>query len=98
MPKAKHARDVEKLEDIPNVGRAVAQDLRAIGITRPAQLRGKDGLALYRRLNQVTGVRHDPCMADTLLAITAFMDGGKAEPWWAFTAKRKALLGEPTDT
>lgn len=90
--KARNASEASTLEQIPNVGRAVAEDLRAIGITRPSQLKGKDGLALYRKLNRVTGVRHDPCMADTLMAAVDFMDGGKAKPWWKFTAKRKALL------
>lgn len=89
--KAKRALDAVKLEQIPNVGKAVAEDLRAIGIT--AQLQGKDGIALYHKLNKVTGVRHDPCMADTLMAAVDFMNGGKAKPWWDFTAKRKRLLG-----
>jgi hypothetical protein len=31
-------------------------------------------------------------MADTLMAAVAFMNGGKATPWWKFTAKRKILL------
>jgi hypothetical protein len=92
MKKAKQASEVATLEQIPNVGKAVAQDLRNIGIVRPDQLRGKDGLKLYRKLNKVTGVRHDPCMADTLMAIVDFMNGGKPKPWWKFTAARKKLL------
>jgi Pathogenicity locus len=91
--KAKRAVDAIKLEQIPNVGKAVAEDLRAVGITKPSQLQGKDGIALYHKLNKVTGVRHDPCMADTLMAAVDFMNGGKAKPWWDFTSKRKRLLG-----
>ena len=90
--KAKKATEAARLEQIPNVGKAVAQDLRNIGITRPDQLKGKDGLELYKRLNKVTGVRHDPCMADTLMAAVDFMNGGKPKPWWKFTAARKKLL------
>jgi len=90
--KAKKAFEVESLDQIPYVGRAVVEDLHAIGITKPTQLKGKDGIALYHKLNRVTGTRHDPCMADTLMAIVDFMNGGKSKPWWAFTAKRKALL------
>lgn len=90
--KAKRAAEAATLLQIPNVGKAVAEDLRNIGITRPAQLKGKDGIALYHKLNKVTGVRHDPCMADTLMAAVDFMDGGKAKPWWSFTKKRKSLL------
>lgn len=92
MKKAKRATEAETLEQIPNVGKAVAQDLRNIGITRPEQLKGKEGLTLYHKLNKTTGVRHDPCMADTLMAAVDFMNGGKAKPWWELTAKRKMLL------
>lgn len=80
--KAKRASEAATLEQIPNVGKAVAQDLRNIGITRPDQLKGKDGLKLYHKLNKVTGVRHDPCMADTLMATVDFMNGGKPKSWW----------------
>lgn len=90
--KAKSAADAKILEDIPNIGTAVAEDLRVIGIQRPAQLKGKDGIKLYHKLNKATGVRHDPCMADTFMAAVDFMNGGKARPWWDFTAERKKLL------
>jgi predicted NAD-dependent protein-ADP-ribosyltransferase YbiA (DUF1768 family) len=80
------------LEQIPNIGKSIADDLRLIGIREPAQLKGQDGLALYERLNRRTGVRHDPCVADTFMAAVAFMNGGKPTPWWKFTAKRKTLL------
>src|SRR5579859_1249743 len=90
--KAKHAKEAETLEQIPNIGSSVANDLRLIGITEPAQLKGKDGIALYEKLNRATGMRHDPCVADTFLAAVDFMNGGKALPWWKFTARRKTLL------
>lgn len=90
--KAKTASEALTLEQIPNVGKAVAQDLRKLGIHRPEQLKGKDGIKLYHKLNELTGVRHDPCMADTLMAAVDFMNGGKPKPWWEFTAKRKSLL------
>ena len=90
--KAKKAAEAAKLEDIPNVGKAVAQDLRDIGIQRPQQLKGKDGIKLYHKLNRVTGLRHDRCMADTFMAAVDFMNGGPSRPWWDFTEKRKTLL------
>ena len=40
----------------------------------------------------VTGIRHDPCMLDTFIAVTRFMAGDAARPWWAYTAERKARL------
>lgn len=90
--KAKKANEAIRLEQIPNIGKAVAQDLRQMGITKPEQLKGQDGLKLYHRLNKLTGVRYDPCMADTLMAAVDFMNGGKPKPWWDFTARRKKLL------
>ena len=89
--KAKHVTEAVELENIPNIGKALADDLRSIGITRPAQLRGKDGMHLYKKLNTTTGMHHDPCVADTFLAAVDFMNGGRPKPWWAFTAKRKKI-------
>lgn len=90
--KAKRAKDAVKLEDIPNVGKAVAQDLRLLGIKFPGDLVGKNGIDLYRQLNKTSGITHDPCMADTMMAVVDFMNGGKPRPWWEFTAERKVLL------
>lgn len=90
--KAKHSSEAEKLEQIPNIGPACVKDLRLLGITKPQQLKGKDGLSLYRRLNKISGVRHDPCAADVFMAAVDFMNGGKPRPWWDFTEKRKQLL------
>jgi hypothetical protein len=89
---ASRARDAARLEDLPNVGPAVAADLRAIGIRRPAQLAGRDPYALYDALNRRTGVRHDPCMLDTFIAAVRFVEGAPAKPWWAYTAERKRTL------
>jgi hypothetical protein len=93
--KAKTAAEATLLEHIPNVGKAVANDLRSIGINHPQQLVGKNGITLYHQLNRITGLQHDPCMADTLMAVVDFMNGGKAKPWWKFTAMRKELLNRP---
>lgn len=90
--KAKSSNEATELKQIPNVGKAVIRDLRVLGITKPAQLKGKDGLSLYTRLNELTGVRHDPCSADVFMAAVDFMNGGKPKPWWVFTKKRKQLL------
>jgi hypothetical protein len=90
--KAKTDSEAQTLEQIPNVGIAVAKDLRKLGILRPEQLIDRDALELYHKLNRFTGVRHDPCMADTFMAIVDFMNGGKAKPWWEFTTLRKSLL------
>ena len=90
--KAGAAQDVAALEDIPNVGPAVAADLRRLGITAPADLLGRDPYALYEDLCEKTGRRHDPCLLDTFIAAVRFMAGGPKKPWWAYSAERKRHL------
>src|SRR4051794_9532580 len=52
---SKGIRQVARLEDIPNVGPAVAGDLRQLGIATPAGLPGRDPYALYDELCRITG-------------------------------------------
>jgi Pathogenicity locus len=89
LPKARHAGECVELEQLPNIGPALAQDLRRIGIAAPSALRDADGYQLYRRLCEATGARQDPCVLDTFLAITDFMRGAAPAPWWHYTADRK---------
>ena len=90
--KVSTCRDVATLEDIPNVGPAVASDLRELGITKPDDLLDRDPYAMYDDLCRLTGRRHDPCLLDTFIAAVRFMEGGPKKPWWKFTAERKKEL------
>ena len=87
-----------RLEQIPNVGPAIAGDLRRIGVETPGDLRGKDPYALYAELCRRTGVRHDPCVIDVFIASVQFMEGAPAQPWWAYTAERKRTLSRGSTT
>jgi hypothetical protein len=87
---------VTVLEDLPNVGPAIAADFRRLGIRTPAALKGRDPYALYAALNRVTGRRHDPCVLDTFIAVVRFVDGAPARPWWHYTAERKETLAAAT--
>lgn len=91
-------RDPARLEDLPNVGPAVAADLRTVGINRPGELAGRDPYALYEALNRRSGVRHDPCVLDTFIAAVRFVEGAPARPWWAYTAERKRTLAARAKT
>ena len=84
---------VVRLDALPNIGKAMAADLRRLGIERPQDLRGKDPLVLYRHLEQINGHCKDPCVLDTFIAVIDFMEGGEACPWWRFTDERKRLYG-----
>jgi hypothetical protein len=82
-------REVAGLEDIPNVGPAIASDLRMLGIMSPAELRGRDPYALYDDICRITGERHDLCLLDTFIAAVRYMAGEPKKPWWKYTAERK---------
>ena len=81
-----------ELEQLPNVGPAVAADLKLLGVARPEDLIGRDPYAMYDELCRLTGQRHDPCLLDTFIAAVRFMGGEPARPWWAYTAQRKRTL------
>jgi hypothetical protein len=92
-PKASSAAECDALEQLPNIGPALAADLRLIGIAHPRDLRGKDAFVLYQKLCAATGQRQDPCVLDTFMAAVDFMRGAPAAPWWHYTPQRKALFG-----
>ena len=87
--KALTASEAVKLQHIPNIGPAMIEDFKALGITRPAQLTGVDPYTLYQRLCRITGTRHDPCVLDTFISAVRFMEGEPPHPWWHYTEERK---------
>jgi hypothetical protein len=92
-PKAAHAAECRRLEQLPNIGPAMAADLRKLGIRHPRDLAQRDAYALYQALCRKTGKRQDPCVLDTFMAATDFMRGAAPAPWWAYTAQRKRVYG-----
>jgi len=92
-PKAMSAGDCLQLEQLPNIGPAMAADLRALGIAHPRDLASRDAFVLYQALCSHSGKRQDPCVLDTFMAATDFMRGAAPAPWWAYTAQRKRLYG-----
>jgi hypothetical protein len=85
-------KTVSKLTDLPNIGKAMAEDLRVIGIKKPADLIGKDPFTMYETLCCKTGAKHDPCVIDAFMSIVHFMKNGESVPWWLFTEERKRML------
>ena len=92
-PKAASAADCHRLEQLPNIGPALAADLRLLGIRYPAELGTRDPFQLYQALCQATGKRQDPCVLDTFMAASDFMRGAAPAPWWYYTARRKQSYG-----
>lgn len=81
--------NVRTFTDLPNIGKAMAGDFVALGYTSPQQLAGVDPYDLYQRLCEHSGVRQDPCVLDTFMSVTRFLEGEAPQPWWAYTAERK---------
>ena len=92
-PKAASAGQCQQLEQLPNIGPAMAADLRALGIAHPHELASRDAFVLYQALCSHSGKRQDPCVLDTFMAATDFMRGAAPTPWWHYTAQRKQVYG-----
>lgn len=86
-------RQVTALEQIPNVGPSIADDLRLLGIRTPRALVGRNPYRMYDALCKATRTRQDPCVYDVFIAAVRFMEGGPVHPWWHYTAERKRTLG-----
>jgi len=83
---------IKVLTDLPNIGKAMMEDLLTIGIKDPSQLLGKSAYDMYNELCRNTGTKHDPCVIDIFLSITHFMEGDAPQPWWKYTQERKDYL------
>lgn len=60
MKRVQNAAD--ELQNIPGVGRSIAEDLRSLGISRVIDLRDKDPEVLYDELCKKMGKPVDRCM------------------------------------
>ena len=61
-PARTHRAGPDALRTLPGVGPSIATDLRRLGVRSVADLRRRDPERLYARLNELTGVRQDPCV------------------------------------
>ena len=91
-PKKVDRSRLKHLTDLPNVGKAIAEDLRLLGYHFPEQVSGASPFEMYERLCRETGHRHDPCVIDVFMSITDFLKGRPPRPWWEFTETRKKHL------
>ena len=81
-----------ELRTAPNIGKAVAEDLIRLGVRKLSDLRSRDPVKMYEQLARLDGVRHDPCVLDTFMAVVDFARTGRERPWWEFTAARQKLM------
>jgi hypothetical protein len=85
------ARD--DLEQIPGVGKSVAEDLRRLGITRMSQLKGKDPEKLYRRLCDFKASPVDRCLLYVLRCAVYYASTEDPDPdrlkWWTWKDRER---------
>jgi hypothetical protein len=73
------------LTDIPGVGKSIAKDLRAIGITEVEDLKDKDPEVLYERSNQKAGKVQGRCLLYVFRCAVYDAHGGRDSQklkWW----------------
>ena len=79
---------LRRLQEIPNVGPAIARRLAALGFTDLRSLRGQDAGKLFDRACDLAGRREDVCLLDTFRAVVAHADGDPPRPWWELSRER----------
>lgn len=86
--------DTRRLKDLAGIGPAFLKDFEMLGIKNVDQLKKQDGRKLYLRLCELTGVRQDPCVEDTLVcAVAQSRDAllpAEQRNWWYWSRVRKA--------
>ena len=85
-------KDIQAINEIPNIGPATARDLALLYILTPSELIGKDPYKMYIDLCQITGSKHDPCVIDVFISAVRFMEGEPSRKWWYYTPERKRKL------
>lgn len=96
MNTTNEADALKRLQEIPNVGPAIARRLAELGFDSAASLRGQDPDELFACTEAVRGTPEDPCLLDTYRAIIAFAETGDARPWHAFSRERLAQDLQPS--
>ncbi len=79
-----------ELLQLHNVGKATLQDLQLLGIDSIEALKRANADTLYRRIQEITGQKHDPCVWDVFAAIIHEAQTGEKQPWWQWTQLRKS--------
>lgn len=83
---------LKELQTIPGIGKACALDLWNIGITSIADLKNKNPMKLYEKLNAFSGVQNDICILYTFRCAVYFASEKKHEreklQWWYWKDKK----------
>jgi hypothetical protein len=79
-------QSLKRLQEIPGVGKSIAQDLWELGIHRVADLKGRDPEKLYERRCAQVGTRIDPCLLYVFRGAIYYASHTRHDPellkWW----------------
>jgi len=77
---------LKSLQHIPGVGKSIANDLWAIGISSVEDLRGKNPEQLYDKSNKKAGIIQDRCLLYVFRCAVYYASNKIHEPeklkWW----------------
>ena len=89
---------LKELTRIPGVGKTIAEDLWQLGITRIADLVGRDPERLYIQHNDQKGAVQDICMLYTFRCAVYYAETPTPEPeklkWWYWMDRSKKTSAE----
>ena len=83
--------ELKNLEQIPGVGKSIAQDMRNIGINSVSQLKDSDPENLYQKLCDFKAGPVDRCMLYVLRCAVYYASNAEHDPellkWWNWKDK-----------
>ncbi len=83
---------LKKLQEIPGVGKSIAEDLWSINIKSPQDLKGQDPEMLYKKICLQAGMPVDRCMLYILRCAVYFASHDQHRPgllkWWNWSDAR----------
>ena len=89
-----------ELEIIPGVGPSIAKDLNNLGITRVAQLKGRNPQTLYDQLCTLTGAHQDRCVLYVFRCAVYYAAKSRHDPeklkWWNWKDAVATASGKKT--
>lgn len=84
---------LKELQQIPGVGKSIAEDLYQLGIRKVADLKGRDPEQLYRKRCAQQGVQIDRCLLYVFRCAVYFASEKNQDPellkWWSWKDIRK---------
>jgi predicted RecB family nuclease len=87
----RNQKNKNDLQNIPGVGKSIAEDLRNIGILSVTDLKGKNPEKLFELSNRFEGKIQDRCLLYVFREAVYFAENKNPDPeklkWWNWTDK-----------